>query len=130
VLYENKDQIKRNKGGAIQVKKNNKNEILNKTTELMRRIILANNLKKQDIVAVFFTVTPEINKEYPAYALREIGLNYVPALCAKEIDVPGAMKKVIRALVLAYTDLKPEEIRHQYLGQTWILRPDLSGAKE
>jgi|YelNatPaOPRAMG01_1025707.scaffolds.fasta_scaffold00003_241 chorismate mutase len=116
--------------GAIRIKKNNKNEILNRTIELIQQIILANNLEKQDIVAVFFTVTPDINKEFPAYALREIGLNYVPALCAKEIDVPGAMKKVIRALVLAYTDLKPEEIRHQYLGRTRILRPDLSGGQE
>lgn len=116
--------------GAIQVKKNNKNEILNRTIELIQRVILANHLEKQNIVAVFFTVTPDINKEFPAYALREIGLNYVPALCAQEIDVPGAMKKLIRALVLAYTDLKPEEIRHQYLGQTRILRPDLSGEQD
>jgi len=116
--------------GAIQVKKNNKNEILNGTIELIQRVILANHLEKQNIVAVFFTVTPDINKEFPAYALREIGLNYVPALCAQEIDVPGAMKKLIRALVLAYTDLKPEEIRHQYLGQTRILRPDLSGEQD
>jgi len=113
--------------GAIQVEENNKNEILNKSAELVQQIILANNLEKQDVVAVFFTVTSEINKEFPAQALRQIGLNYVPALCAKEIDVPGAMEKVIRVLVLAYTDLKPEEIRHQYLGQTRILRPDLSG---
>ncbi|MBC7362173.1 MAG: chorismate mutase [Candidatus Aminicenantes bacterium] len=116
--------------GAVQVEENNKNEILNKTTELLQEIIFANNLEKQDVVAVFFTVTGEINKEFPAYALRQMGLNYVPALCAKEIDVPGAMERVIRVLVLAYTDLKPEEIRHQYLGQTKILRPDLSGEQK
>lgn len=116
--------------GAIQVEENNKNEILNKTTELLQEIIFANNLEKQDVVAVFFTVTGEINQEFPAYALRQMGLNYVPALCAKEIDVPGAMERVIRVLVLAYTDLKPEEIRHQYLGQTKILRPDLSGEQK
>lgn len=113
--------------GAIQVEENSRNEILSKTTQLLQEIISANNLEKADIVAVFFTVTEELNSEFPAYALRQTGLNYVPALCAREIDVPGALDKLIRILVLAYSSLKPEEIKHQYLGSTKILRPDLVG---
>lgn len=43
----------------------------------------------------------ELNSEFPAYALRQTGLNYAPARCAREIDVPGALDKLIRILVLA-----------------------------
>lgn len=115
--------------GAIQVNKNEKGEILKKTIELLEKMIEENNIREEDIVSVFFTVTEDINREFPAYALREMGLKYVPALCAKEIDVPDGMKGVIRILMHVYTDLSQKEIKHQYLGNTKILRPDLSGGK-
>lgn len=113
--------------GAIQIRKNEKEEILKKTMELLKRMMEENNIREDDILSVFFTVTKDINKEFPAYALREMGLKYVPALCAKEIDVPKSMKRVIRVLMHVYTGLSQKEIKHQYLGNTRILRPDLSG---
>ncbi len=115
--------------GAIQVNKNEKKEILQKTIELLEKMIQENNVRDEDIVSVFFTVTKDINMEFPAYALREMGLKHVPALCAKEIDVPKSMKRVIRILIHVYTNLSQKEIKHQYLGDTKILRPDLSRGK-
>lgn len=115
--------------GAIQAKNNTKEEIIKRTIELMEKIMEKNQLKEDDIVSVFFTVTEDLDKEFPAYALREMGLKYVPSLCAKEINVPGGMKKTIRVLVHAYTNLTQKEIKHQYLGNTKKLRPDLSGGE-
>lgn len=115
--------------GAVQVKRNTKKEIIERTIELVEKIMEMNRLKEEDIVSVFFTVTEDLNKEFPAYALREMGLKYVPALCAREINVPNGMKKIIRVLIHAYTDLGQREIKHQYLGNTKKLRPDLSGGE-
>ncbi len=125
-----KEKFLRGIRGAIQISKNEKEEILQRTIELLRKMMEENNVKEEDVVSVFFTVTDEINMEFPAYALREMGLKYVPALCAKEIDVPNSMKRVIRILMHVYTDLGQKEIKHQYLGNTKILRPDLSGGKD
>ncbi len=115
--------------GAIQIGENSKEEIMEKTKELIREIMRKNKVRNEDIVSFFFTVTKDINSEFPAYALREMGLSFVPALCATEIDVPGAMKRVIRVLMHVYTDLSQKEIKHQYMGNTKILRPDLSGGE-
>lgn len=115
--------------GAIQARRNTKKEIIERTIELMEKIMEKNQLKEDDIISVFFTVTEDLNKEFPAYALREMGLKHVPSLCAKEINVPSGMKKIIRVLVHAYTNLSQREIRHQYLGNTKKLRPDLSGGE-
>ncbi len=115
--------------GAIQIGENSKGEIMEKTKELIREIMRKNKVTEEDIVSVFFTVTKDINSEFPAYALREMGLRFVPALCATEIDVPGAMKRVIRVLIHVYTELSQQEIKHPYIGNTKILRPDLSGGE-
>ncbi|MGQ9617931.1 MAG: chorismate mutase [Candidatus Aminicenantia bacterium] len=115
--------------GAIQLERNSRKEIIEKTKVLIRKIMEENNVKKEDIISVFFTVTEDLNKEFPAYALRDMGLKYIPALCAKEIDVPGSMKRVIRVLMHVNTNLNHREIKHQYLGETKILRPDLSGGE-
>ena len=47
-------------------------------------------------------------------------------MCARELDVPGAMEKVIRVLLLVNSKLPASKIRHQYLGDTPKLRPDLA----
>lgn len=116
--------------GAIQVEKNEKDCILKAAKELITKVASENHLKKEEVVSVFFTATPDINAEFPAYVLREIGWKYIPVLCAQEIDVPKAMKKVIRILIHVYTSKKQEEINHQYLGPTIYFRPDLMGEKK
>lgn len=115
--------------GAVRVERNSKEEILERTKELLLAIMEENRVGAEDIVSVFFTATEDINAEFPAYALRELGLKYVPSLCAREISVPDRMERVIRVLVLVYTELKPDAIKHQYIGKTKMLRPDLAGGE-
>ena len=112
--------------GANSVRENTAEAILGATDELMREILKRNGLGADDLVSCIFTLTPDLDAQFPAVAAREMGLSNVPLLCAREIPVPGALPKVIRVLIHAYMD-KPAE--HVYLGDAAKLRLDLTGAQ-
>jgi chorismate mutase len=111
--------------GAITVKENSEEEISLATVELLRSIIGANAIVVDDIVSVLFTVTKDINAQFPATAARRLGWKYVPMLCSYEIDVKKSMKKCIRVLLTFNSNKKQEEIHHQYLRDAEKLRADL-----
>ena len=111
--------------GAIRAAENNSESIHSATRELIEAVIKANNIKLEDIVSAFFTATPDLTADFPAYATRELGWKHVPLLCAQEIDVPNAMSRVIRILFHVNNGPPQEEIKHIYLGDTKTFRPDL-----
>lgn len=112
--------------GAIDVPRNAREAILERTQELLRAALAANDVRPDDIAAAFFTMTPDLDADFPAHAARRLGWSHVPLMCATEIAVPGAMKRVVRVLLLVNSDAPPATIRHQYLGATPCLRPDLA----
>jgi chorismate mutase len=114
--------------GAAQAAVNDAESILAATRGLMRGLMERNDLAPDDFVSVIFTCTDDLNAEFPAVAARELGLDRVPLLCNREIDVPGAMERVIRVLAHYYAaaDHRPE---HVYLGETKRLRADLHSAQ-
>ena len=112
--------------GANVVGANTKEAIYKATGELIKGIIAENDVDPKEIASIFLTSTPDINADFPAYAVRELGLTSIPLLCAREIDVPGAMPSLIRILVHLNTDKGQDEIKHVYLGGTEKLRPDLA----
>src|SRR3954447_11999208 len=112
--------------GANTVTENTAEAILAATDKLMREILARNELQTEDLVSCIFTLTPDLDAEFPAVAAREMGLSSVPLLCAREIRVPGALPQVIRVLIHAYMG-KPAE--HVYLGDAAKLRLDLTGAQ-
>jgi chorismate mutase len=114
--------------GATRAKSNNPETIIEATEELMRELIDRNDLTPERIVSCIFTSTHDLNAEFPAVAARKLGLDSVPLLCAEEVDVPGAMPSVIRALVHYYapSDHTPA---HAYLGEAQELRSDLKAAQ-
>ena len=114
--------------GAIKVASNDTEAILNGTEELMRELIKRNELEPERIVSCIFTSTHDLNAEFPAVAARKLGLAEVPLLCAREIDVPGAMPSVIRVLVHYYAP-SDHEPAHTYLGKAQELRSDLHAAQ-
>jgi len=79
-------------------------------------------------VSCLFTLTPDLDAEFPAVAARRMGLSRVPLMCAQEIGVPGSMQSVIRVMIHAYADDRHEPV-HVYLGETAALRQDLHGAQ-
>lgn len=112
--------------GAIQIAQNDRETILSGTSQLLREMLYKNRIDPDDIASIFFTATDDLDAEYPAYAAREMGLNGVPLLCAREISVPGSMSRLIRILIHFNTDKAQSQIKHQYLGEANRLRPDIS----
>jgi chorismate mutase len=114
--------------GATKVASNDNDAILDATEELMRELISRNGLAPERMVSCIFTSTADLNAEFPAVAARNAGLESVPLLCAREIDVPGAMRSVIRVLVHCYAPVDHEPV-HVYLGEAQELRSDLGAAQ-
>jgi chorismate mutase len=114
--------------GAAQADRNDAESILAATRDLMVGLMEQNGLEPDSFVSVIFTCTDDLNAEFPAVAARELGLHRVPLLCNREIDVPGAMPRVIRVLAHYYAP-PPHSPEHVYLGETQKLRADLHSAQ-
>ncbi|MBO8159539.1 MAG: chorismate mutase [Thermosyntropha sp.] len=112
--------------GAITVKEDTPQEVLEATKELLFKIKEENEFAVEDIASILFTVTSDVRSIFPAQAARMIGWDKVPLLCFQEIEVPGALPKCIRVLVHINTEKSQEEIRHIYLREAKKLRQDLS----
>lgn len=114
--------------GAIQVEANEADPIRSATAELMGELIARNGLAPERMVSCLFTCTGDLDAEFPAVAARELGLDSVPLLCAREIDVPGSMPRVIRVMVHYYAPAGHTPT-HTYLGEAQNLRADLEAAQ-
>jgi chorismate mutase len=114
--------------GAISVNRNDAQDILDATTELMQTIMQRNELSPERVVSCIFTATNDLNDEFPAVAARAVGFDRVPLLCAREIAVPRSMPRVIRVLIHYYAE-QDHEPRHVYLGDASALRADLQSAQ-
>ncbi len=114
--------------GATSVARNDTAAILEATEELMTELRSRNSLVPGDVVSCIFTATNDLDAEFPAVAARRIGFERVPLLCAREINVPGSLPRVIRVLIHHYA---PEDhvARHVYLGEARSLRADLDSAQ-
>ncbi|MFN8161459.1 MAG: chorismate mutase [Solirubrobacterales bacterium] len=114
--------------GAVQADANEAAAIRGATTELMGELIERNSLSPEAMVSCLFTTTDDLNAEFPAVAARALGLDSVPLLCTREIDVPGAMPRVIRVMVHYYAE-EGHRPAHAYLGDARALRSDLHAAQ-
>lgn len=114
--------------GAITVETNDAGAILDATEELTRAVLDQNGLDPAQLVSCIYTCTEDLNAEFPAVAARRMGLSAVPLLCTREIDVPGALPRVIRLLLHCYAD-EGAPTRHVYLREAVALRRDLEGAQ-
>jgi chorismate mutase len=114
--------------GAITVDHNDAEEILAATEELMRELMARNALAPDALVSCIFTLTDDLDAEFPAVAARRMGLDRVPLMCAREVPVPGALPRVIRVLVHCYA-AEDHEARHVYLRGATSLRADLEAAQ-
>lgn len=109
--------------GATTVERNDRETILKGTRELLEVLVRLNGLQPDDIAYVWFTVTPDLDTEFPAFAARELGWSEVPLMCGREIPVPGALARCIRVLVSWNTAKSQREVRHAFLRGAKSLRP-------
>lgn len=90
--------------GAIQLDTDEREHLLKSTAELLSKTLHANNVDNSSLISILFTATPDVTSEFPALAARELGLGDVPLMCFVEMDVAGAMPRVIRVLINAELD--------------------------
>lgn len=113
--------------GATSIEFDQADEIVEKTTDLVNRIIIANKLQVRRIVSIQFTVTPDLQSLNPAAALRRgrKDLPGVPLFVAQEPITLDSMEKVVRVLLYFRAPFWYKS-KAQYLGRARNLRPDLS----
>lgn len=112
--------------GAISVEEDTSKAIHEATKELLIKMVEENQIVIDDIASVFFTVTPDLIADFPAYAARELlGWTNVPLICMKEIEVPNSLPKCVRVLIQINTTKGLDDIKHVYLGKAKSLRTDL-----
>lgn len=111
--------------GAITCDEDSKAEIGAKTQRLVQELLERNGIDHDDLVSIVFTATGDLTAEFPATGARALGLGDVPLLCAREIDVPHGMARVVRVLVHCYTEHPRDALHHVYLEGARALRDDL-----
>ena len=114
--------------GAITVERNDADAILAATRELMSELMERNAIGPDQMVSCIFSCTGDLDAQFPAVAARDLGLDQVPLLCTREIDVPGALERVIRVL-LHYYGTADHRAQHVYLREAKKLRQDLHAAQ-
>ena len=111
--------------GATTVDRNEREEILTATRQLLALMLRQNGIQSADVASAIFTTTPDIDAEFPALAARQLGLIDVPLLCGHEMTVPGSLPLCVRILLHWNTDKAQAEIQHVYVREAKRLRPDI-----
>jgi chorismate mutase len=112
--------------GAIQLDADERDHLLASTRELVEAVMAANTLTRDQLISILFTVTADLRSEFPAVAARELGMGDVPLLCTTEIDVPGALPRVVRLMAHAEMDVPRSKVQHVYLRGAVALRRDIA----
>jgi chorismate mutase len=108
--------------GATTTRENTRNAIVDATRDLLEKIVSANDLILDDIAAVIFTTTEDLNADFPAQAARQMGWEHVALLNSHEMKVPNSQTMCIRTLLLVNTEKNPQDIVNVYLRNAENLR--------
>ena len=112
--------------GATQLSVDTKAEMREAVIELLQEILTSNSISHDDLISILFTATPDLQSDFPAAGVRELGLTDLPLICAQELDVKGSLPRTIRLLIHANSLLPRSEVTHKYLRGAVVLRPDLA----
>lgn len=112
--------------GAITVSQNFEKDILEGTQELLNMIIEANELKDDEITAIYFTATKDLDAAYPARAARNMGIKNASLMCLQEMYVVGSLKKCIRICFFCEGNKDQNSVKHIYVKGAEHLRPDIT----
>ncbi len=112
--------------GATRLSADDPVEMSEAVVELVTAMLERNDVDRADLISALFTATPDLVSMFPAAAARGLGLGDVPLICAQEIDVAGALTRVVRVMAHVETDRPRAEIAHVYLRGAEVLRQDLA----
>ena len=100
--------------GATTISSDSKDEIEDKTTNLLTAIINLNNINKKNILFIIFSTTDDIKSYYPATVARtKLNLNNTALFSTVEPDINSALKNCIRVL-LVYKDKQNKLPKYVY----------------
>ena len=112
--------------GAIQIDRDESDEVMRATAELLSKMLHANEIDTDALISVFFTATPDITSEFPALGARQLDLGDVPLMCAVEMNVKDSLPRIIRIMAHVETETPRKYIQHTYLRGAVALRLDLA----
>ncbi|WAP55233.1 chorismate mutase [Streptomyces sp. S465] len=112
--------------GAVQLERDEPEHMHEQVSKLLTAILERNDLDPDDLISVWFTATPDLHSDFPAVAARKLGITDVPLICAQELDIEGAMPRVVRILAHVETPLPKSDVAHVYLGAAASLRKDIA----
>ncbi|MBN0047251.1 chorismate mutase [Streptomyces actuosus] len=112
--------------GAVQLDQDEAGHMDERVGTLLTAVLERNGLTADDLISVWFTATPDLHSDFPAAAARKLGITDVPLICAQELDVEGAMPRVVRVLAHVESDRARADITHVYLGAAAALRKDIA----
>lgn len=112
--------------GATQLTADDPAEMAEAVQELIGAMLRRNGIDSDALVSIILTATPDLRSTFPATAARGLGLGDVPLLSAQELDVPGALPRVVRAMAHAEMEQSRREVKHVYLRGAEVLRQDLA----
>ena len=110
--------------GATTADDNTSDAILKATRQMLALIIRLNGVQKEDVASAIFTITADLNAEFPALAARQLGWFDVALMCHHELDVPGSLRRCIRILLHWNTEVSAPDVKHVYIKGAINLRPD------
>ncbi|MGW7207725.1 chorismate mutase [Streptomyces sp. NPDC054837] len=112
--------------GAVQLERDEAGHMDEQVGALLTAVLERNDLTAEDLISIWFTATPDLHSDFPAAAARKLGIVDVPLICAQELDIEGAMPRVVRILAHIESDRSRTEINHVYLGTAAALRKDIA----
>ena len=87
--------------GATTVESNTAVDLEIATLELLNELISQNKIEKDLISHVIFTLTEDLNAEFPAkFARQKLGWDNVAMMCFHELNVPNSLKMCLRVLIV------------------------------
>lgn len=111
--------------GATCLQRDDAAEMADAVGELLGQMLSRNGIANDDVVSVLLTCTPDLTSAFPAAGARAFGLVDTPLMCAQEMDVDGALPRVVRILAHVETAAPRSAIEHVYLRGAEVLRQDL-----
>ncbi|WP_153814742.1 chorismate mutase [Streptomyces sp. SUK 48] len=112
--------------GAVQLERDEAGHMGEQVGALLTAVLERNGLTADDLISIWFTATPDLHSDFPAAAARKLGIVDVPLICAQELDIAGALPRVVRILAHVESDRPRADIAHVYLGAAAALRKDIA----
>jgi chorismate mutase len=98
--------------GATTIGSDTRQQVVEATEALLKELLGRNQIDPEHIVSILFTATDDIHSEFPAAAARLMGLNGIPLICARELEVTSSLAtpRCIRLMMHFYGTEIPEPV--------------------